>query len=63
MQQKTPKTNTTLVLILLHFTFTFYFATFAYYFSLYTSLPSVRCTGIMLLFTFLRSITSMMIYL
>lgn len=32
-------------------------------FSLYTSLPSVRCTGIMLLFTFLRSIIFMMIYL
>lgn len=36
--------------------FTFCFATFAYYFTLNSSLPSVRCTGILLLFTFLRSI-------
>lgn len=61
-QKNKTKKNQTLVLISLHFTFTFCFATFAYYFSLYTSLPSVRCAGIMLFFTFLRGILFMMIY-
>lgn len=65
MQQIKRKENTPDVelLIPLHFTFTFCFATFAYYFSLNSSLPSVRFTGIMLLFTFLRSIIFIMTYL